>query len=117
MFALYQLYKKSKDKKVAATQESPRYERKLTDDSSITTLDNIQSRSAIAMPQEAAPTQDMPTATQNLREKKEVRKQWIVLAITLFVDIALPIILYVRFYHDCHASNSGETYRLTSHPF
>jgi hypothetical protein len=95
MIFIYNAYKKNKEKK-AAQSELPRYDHKLTEPSLDGSLESRPPPSTIAMPQHDVPTPEMAMPTQTLDEKKAVRKQWIILAITLFVDIAIPLILYVR---------------------
>ncbi|KAI8575193.1 hypothetical protein K450DRAFT_303740 [Umbelopsis ramanniana AG] len=93
MIFIYNAYKKNKEKKAAQT-ELPHYDRKLTDPSLDGSLESRPPPSIIAMPQQDVATPEMAMPTQTLDDKKAARKQWIVLGVTLFVDIVIPLILY-----------------------
>lgn len=95
MYFIYKAYKNNKDKKAAAETELPHYDRKLTDPSLDGSLEDRPPPSAIAMSQQDVPTPEMAMPTQTLDDKRAARKQWIILAVTLFVDIVIPLILYV----------------------
>lgn len=99
MYFIYKAYKNNKEKKAASAEtaetELPRYDRKLTDPSLDGSLEDRPPPSAIAMPEHDVPTPEMAMPAQASEDKRAARRQWIVLAITLFVDIALPLILYV----------------------
>ncbi|CAO3671458.1 unnamed protein product [Umbelopsis ramanniana] len=94
MYFIYKAYKNNKDKKAAAETELPHYDRKLTDPSLDGSLEDRPPPSAIAMSQQDVPTPEMAMPTQTLDDKRAARKQWIILAVTLFVDIVIPLILY-----------------------
>jgi hypothetical protein len=82
MFA-YSIYKNHKEKQQA--HSSAGYERKLSTDSDTTPL---------GIDMDAKPLGRQGTFS-DVVDKKQARKQWIALAISLFIDVVLPLVLYV----------------------
>lgn len=82
MFA-YSIYKNHKEKQQA--HSSAGYERKLSTDSDTTPL---------GIDMDSKPLGRQGTFSDVI-DKKQARKQWIALAISLFIDVVLPLILYV----------------------
>jgi hypothetical protein len=78
-------YKKSKDKQDSSLL--PTYDPRLSTESANMSLDNS-----------SQPLQDGVCRRQSVMDvnnKALQRKQWIMLAISMFIDVVLPVILYV----------------------
>jgi hypothetical protein len=85
----YSAYKKYKERRATKLDET-HYDGKLSESS------DPPSESMLTEAQ--PPKQDVLSVLADVDDKKERRKQWIALGISLFVDIVLPIVLYVSFF-------------------
>lgn len=91
MFA-YSIYKNHKEKQQA--HSSAGYERKLSTDSDTTPLGIDMDTTPLGIDMDAKPLGRQGTFS-DVVDKKQARKQWIALAISLFIDVVLPLVLYV----------------------
>jgi hypothetical protein len=89
-YSAYKKYKENKDKK--SSSQLP-LDRKPSDASG-TPLHST----TVSIEEAPVPRAETQISYAEVTDKREQRKQWIALGISLFVDVVCPIILYVSFH-------------------